>query len=1093
MLPSRLPDTKRLSDILPMGREGGLEFARIIDLLLFYEARRKGKNLTLFSDRAGDYQGLDSFSDGPSRRDGMLGYQYKFYPSPLSADHRKKIEESLNKTQVLRKDQKTKQRIQKWILVTPDDLTESAQRKDGGDLSWFQNLRSRLKLDFELEHWGHRKLQALFMETPTLCLFYYPELIPEGAARRRSIEEIRLSYDQNIHDLYGRIEFVGMSVYKPEATKGVPMEHIYIPLTIVAEQADDRNPATVRGNPTELLQPGSRHVILGDPGSGKSTLLKFMALSGLSVSLQQRYQIKPDPRLPILVVLRRYADALKGNPDLALMDYILHNLRADLGTHIDQPFLDYYLESGAALLLFDGMDELPDPRFKQTVRDRIHCLLNTYPANTAIITSRIVGYENPHRFDDKTYGHHKLARLSLEEMERFVSDWYTVRVENAIERQANVDDLVRILRDPQQQAIRELGSNPLLLTIIALVHRIDAVLPDERVVLYQKCTETLLNTWYTWKFRGEIQERRGKTERHNRGRIEALAHWMHLQAGGGDANQRAVIPHQQALAFLTGYIRDHEPKVDPEDAQDLAEDFLTFVKKRAGLLIEVGDHQYSFVHLTFQEYLTSTYLAAKTEMGGVQALWKEIAGRVTDPRWHEIMRLLVAGLRSGDSQAFLCQQLLVLPADKAASHLALLLGGLLLDGVEAAEQEGGEIVKRLFAACVSEQEPELLGRLVAALRTLHERSRDEQNYLEAGYAEAWATAPATDQIGLLLAGFAAGLSETQLAELTDNALAHQQCHWLRWLLSDQPVVESSGVLSGRLSGFYDELAVYSAEARLTNRLASVAEAVLASDQSAYLAFRLRLFLILFVGNNGGPLFDFGYYPSALFAPDAFNISLNRTRVSVRALDQALDRALDRARARALDRVRGRVRVRGRDRGRDLDLDLDRDESVDKARFEQQEPDAIWRLIAADTQFADDLTDLWLDGLQLEPRALWQEVLHRCFLPRVPSRLWLYQPKTWQRVEANFASGVTDENDNYTAAWLLLHDIWLFITSAYPTPDASPFNRLAELTRNHDAPALQVAHCLRDLTHDDETQADKLKKMIDDPRFHQLFHDAMWID
>ena len=38
--PSHLPETKRLSDILPMGREGGLEFARIVDLLLFHEARR---------------------------------------------------------------------------------------------------------------------------------------------------------------------------------------------------------------------------------------------------------------------------------------------------------------------------------------------------------------------------------------------------------------------------------------------------------------------------------------------------------------------------------------------------------------------------------------------------------------------------------------------------------------------------------------------------------------------------------------------------------------------------------------------------------------------------------------------------------------------------------------------------------------------------------------------------------------------------------------------------------------------------------------------------------------------------------------------
>ncbi len=41
--PVRLPETHRLDQILPAGREGGLEFARIVDLLLFHEARRQGR------------------------------------------------------------------------------------------------------------------------------------------------------------------------------------------------------------------------------------------------------------------------------------------------------------------------------------------------------------------------------------------------------------------------------------------------------------------------------------------------------------------------------------------------------------------------------------------------------------------------------------------------------------------------------------------------------------------------------------------------------------------------------------------------------------------------------------------------------------------------------------------------------------------------------------------------------------------------------------------------------------------------------------------------------------------------------------------
>jgi hypothetical protein len=48
----RLPQVKTLYEILPKGDEGGKEFARIVDILLFHEARRAGKKIILFSDSA---------------------------------------------------------------------------------------------------------------------------------------------------------------------------------------------------------------------------------------------------------------------------------------------------------------------------------------------------------------------------------------------------------------------------------------------------------------------------------------------------------------------------------------------------------------------------------------------------------------------------------------------------------------------------------------------------------------------------------------------------------------------------------------------------------------------------------------------------------------------------------------------------------------------------------------------------------------------------------------------------------------------------------------------------------------------------------
>ena len=282
--------------------------------------------------------GLDSFEGDAFRRSGTTGYQYKFYPSPLASAHRTSIERSLVKTAENQK----KLKLKKWILVLPDDLAESATRKDGGDVSWFESLRARHGLTFELEHWGHKALQSLFLQHEALCLFYYPELIPRGAARKKTLQDTRKRYDDNLLETYGKIEFVGMSVYKEEATRGVPMEHIYIPLSAVPEAADDTDPELARTDSLDFLARGARHVVLGDPGSGKSTLLRFLTLVGTSAPLQKRCKTRADDRLPIFVTLRRYADDLKERRNLALIDHIIETTQADFSLKAaDLEFFEY--------------------------------------------------------------------------------------------------------------------------------------------------------------------------------------------------------------------------------------------------------------------------------------------------------------------------------------------------------------------------------------------------------------------------------------------------------------------------------------------------------------------------------------------------------------------------------------------------------------------------------------------------------------------------------------------------------------------------------------------------------------------------------
>jgi hypothetical protein len=1098
----RLPAVKTLYDMLPKGAEGGKEFARLVDLLLYHEGRRTNKKIGLFSDVAGDYHGLDSFAGDSFRKEGTTGYQYKFFPSPLKDAHRKAIIESLERTEKSQKELKLK----KWILVTPENLIESARRKGGGDVTWFEGLRKKLGLKFELEHWGHNHILALFLETPSLCLFYYPELVADGAARRKTIQETRGLYDENLIKLYGDIQFVGMNVRKQEATKGVPMEHIYIPLTVIPEAADEQDPNTPRTDPRTLLSQNTRRVILGDPGSGKSTLLRFLTLAGISEPLQQRYNAEPDERLPIFITLRRYADELKTRANLSLIKYIQESVQADFNLNsADQEFFEYYLESGQAMLFFDGLDELPGSHFKEKVRDQIRTLITSSPGNTTIVTSRIVGYDNPFRFDEKEFTHHRLTRLRLPEMKQFVEDWYRVRIENERDRSDHVQSLVRILENPEQKAIYDLAENPLLLTIIALVHRIDGVLPDARVVLYKICTETLLESWHRWKFRDLEAKNRGREERRNKQRMEAIAQWMQTRSVGTGKTQRAVVPYADLSKFLTAYIKTNEKQVDPNDEpEDLANEFLRFVKKRAGLLVELGDNQYSFVHLTFQEYLTASYIKTNSELEGIAKTWENIKEIFYEPRWHEVIRLLIAGLDSNASQQFLVERILAHKANGQQSAKAQLLGGLLLDGVEAAEEHEGDILRELLEASIGADDVEQLRPTNTLLNSwLTKESPNEESLCEAFAALSGGRVTKQQKLNLTLVAAAIGLPKEKQLELADKFFDSDSvdADIFYLLFGDRPVAKTSPNLIQRIAPLWATQDYYALISAISNFIAAVCQSITGFMSPEIAANRLfEGQLVSLAGSTievYGPFRHFAFRSSLFIqeAPAIHNLLARRT----------LTRDMSNARV-LFNAVRQSIGPKASE-----NENLSRESVMNRAKlrmkFMEQRQDVIGHLtdrsflmmeISGSEDFGAEffsnpniytrIINTLCDTLKLEPRGHWWEALRVDFIPRIQYRVPQFNGNTWSKVEASFDSDTADEAEEFLAAWLLFFDSWLYIHQYYASPEDSPFGNLAVLTRDSVAPALNIAHCIRDLAFGDESRIDDFVMMVssDEPAYRSIF-------
>jgi hypothetical protein len=161
--------------------------------------------------------------------------------------------------------------------------------------------------------------------------------------------------------------------------------------------------------------------------------------------------------------------------------------------------------------------------------------------------------------------------------------------------------------------LSNLASNPLLLTMIATVHRYLLKLPEKRAELYKEIFEVFLG-------------RRQKVE-------DGLVVLQKLRVLGPLAyrmmhRRDPQIGESEAIEVIA------EPLADVS-LQERPAEFLKRIEESSGLLLEIAPGVYKFAHLTYQEYLASVYVLR-------QHLESELTTYVDDTWWHETILLAAA-------------------------------------------------------------------------------------------------------------------------------------------------------------------------------------------------------------------------------------------------------------------------------------------------------------------------------------------------------------------------------------------------------------------------------------------------------------------
>ncbi len=530
-------------------------------------------------------------------------------------------------------------------------------------------------------------------------------------------DDVRRAYLEGLVQECGRMRLLGLDTSAGHAAvcedEDVRLESVYVHLDTVRAVAEGEEGAPGRrglGEKGEMERQrrltaleAAAHwpklVLTGGPGSGKSTFVSYLALclalgnlpaQDRPFSLDEETHLPGWPGngwpLPVRLTLRDFgrwlpADTTKGSA--ALLWQFIEKQLAPLPFG---PALKKALLGGRVLVILDGLDEVPEGSSERKVSPRrlvlqaVEDFARRLSSARYLVTCRQASYVSPWTLRDFEVA--PLAEFDQAKRDQFCKLWYAALAQrgqlDAAQVPGKVKGLQAAIRRPD---LTRLAGNPLLLTVMALVHANEAELPEARALLYEKCVGVLLWLWERHKADDARPAdlstllEQGQVNRTFFVRLlHQLAYDVHAEGGAqeGEADIRASVLINR-LATL-----------HPDKSLDWARDVATFIRERAGLLVERrGDEMdpvLAFPHRTFQEYLAACWL---TEGEDTPAKAAELAQQ--GDHWWEVVKLAAGRLLYVEHKMtqplllldFLCPEQMV--GDPACWRLNQLAGEVLLE------------------------------------------------------------------------------------------------------------------------------------------------------------------------------------------------------------------------------------------------------------------------------------------------------------------------------------------------------------------------------------------------------------------------------
>ncbi|MGW0531444.1 NACHT domain-containing protein [Streptomyces sp. NPDC003032] len=386
-----------------------------------------------------------------------------------------------------------------------------------------------------------------------------------------------------------------------------------------------------------------RLVLRGAAGSGKSTLVQWLALNAARQSFGP--ELADWNRCVPFVLRLRSFQLPEGLP-------LPEDFLAAAGVPLRAPegWVQDLLDSGRALVLVDGVDEVP-AKLRSRTESWLRSLIAAFPRARYLVTTR------PSAVPEDWPAGQGFTALTLLPMERdevraFIAHWHDAARRECADRsgrepldryEASLVEAVTTRRD-----LGRLATNPLMCALLCALNRDRRMqLPRARKELYDAALDLLLIRRDTER---EVTSVEGVSLSRDEqtALLQRLAYWM-------IRNAQVEADRQDVVAMLDEWLAAM-PQVR---AQGDAEQVFAHLLIRSGLLREPVPGSVGFVHRTFQDYLGAKAAVEARDFG-------VLVRNAHDDQWDDVVRMAVGHARVEERTRLLRQ--LLRRADKARRH-----------------------------------------------------------------------------------------------------------------------------------------------------------------------------------------------------------------------------------------------------------------------------------------------------------------------------------------------------------------------------------------------------------------------------------------